>query len=70
MCRKIKKLVPNKYDKVKYPLHYRNPKLYLKQGMKLKAVCRIFEFKLLECLKPFINWDTCKRKEENTIGIK
>lgn len=45
MGRKIKKLVPNKYDEVKYPLHYRNPKFYLKHGMKLKAVCRIFEFK-------------------------
>ena len=45
MGRKIKKLVPNIYDEVKYPLHYRNPKFYLKHGMKLKAVCRIFEFK-------------------------
>lgn len=32
------KLVPNLEDKTKYVLHYRNLKLYLELGLKLKCV--------------------------------
>ena len=33
---KVKKLVPNFFDKEKYVLHYENLQLYLRLGLKLK----------------------------------
>ena len=37
----IEKLVPNLMDKAKYVVHYKNLRLYLSLGMKLKKVHRI-----------------------------
>ena len=34
---KVKKLVPNFFDKEKFVLHYENLKLYLILGLKLKS---------------------------------
>jgi len=34
----MKKLIPNLFAKLKYPIHYRNLKLYLSLGMELKSV--------------------------------
>ena len=31
----VKKLIPNLYDKIRYPVHYKNLQYYLKLGMKL-----------------------------------
>ena len=33
---KVKKLVPNFFDKEKYVIHYENSQLYLRLGLKLK----------------------------------
>ena len=38
------KLVPNFFDKEKYVIHYKNLKLYLRLGLKLKKIQRILEF--------------------------
>ena len=42
---KVEKLVPNLWDKVKYPVHYRNLKFYLTQGLKLRKIHRALQFK-------------------------
>ena len=34
----VKKLVPNFSDKEKYVIHYKNLKLYLRLGLKLKKI--------------------------------
>ena len=41
----VKKLIPNLYDKIKYPVHYKNLKYYLSLGMKLAKIHRILSFK-------------------------
>ena len=50
---KIKKLIPNLYDKVKYIVHYKNLKYYLKLGMKLINIHRILSFKQKKMVKKF-----------------
>ena len=34
----VKKLIPNLYDKIRYPIHYKDLKYYLSLGMKLKRL--------------------------------
>ena len=41
---KVKKLVPNFYEKERYVLHYRNLKYYLQQGMECVNIHRIISF--------------------------
>lgn len=56
------KLVPNLDDKNNYVVHYRNLKLYLDLGMKLHKVHRVLKFKQSTWLKPYIDFNTEKRK--------
>jgi hypothetical protein len=56
------KLVPNLRNKVKYILHYRNLKLYLSLGMKLVKIHRILQFHQIPWLKPYVQFNTEKRK--------
>ena len=58
---KIKKLVPNLYDKIGYVCHIKNLQYYLKQGLKLKKIHRPLEFDQSEWLKPYIDFNTKKR---------
>ena len=65
-----KKLVPNFIDKKKYVVHYRNLKLYLSLGIKLKKVHRIriqffieLEFNENPWLEPYIHLITELRKK-------
>ena len=41
----VRKLIPNLYDKIRYPVHYRNLQYYLKLGIKLIKIHRILSFK-------------------------
>ena len=50
-------------DKEKYICHYRNLKLYLKKGMKIKKVRRVLEFQQAAWIKPYINLNTRLRQE-------
>lgn len=54
-------------DKQKYVLHFRNLKLHLNLGIELKAIHRVPCFKLRQSMKPFIDFNTNKRKAAPTI---
>ena len=58
-----KKLILNVMDKSNYVLHINILKYYLKQGLKLKKVNRVIDFKQKEWLKPWIDFNTEKRKQ-------
>ena len=59
---KTNKLVLNLNDKEKYVIHIRTLQFYLKQGLKLKKIHRAIKFEQKEVLKPYIEFNTEKRK--------
>ena len=59
----VKKLTPNLYGKVRYPIHCKNLKYYLSLGMKLKRIHRILKLKQSNWLKVFTDYNTKKRQE-------
>ena len=59
--RGVKKLIPNLYDKIKYPIHYRDLQYSLKLGMKLIKIHRILSFKQKNWLQIFTDFNTKKR---------
>ena len=59
---KTNKLVLNVMDKNKYVLHISALKFYLQHGLRLKKVHRAISFKQANFLKPFIEFNTEKRK--------
>ena len=61
----VKKLIPNLYDKFKYPVHHKNLKYYLSLGMKLIKIHRILNFKQKNWLKVFTDFNTEKRRLSN-----
>ena len=66
----INKLAPNLMSKKNYSVHYRNLQYYLCQGLILKKVHRILEFKQSDWMKPFIDFNTQKRKEATNEADK
>ena len=64
------KLVPNLIPKKNYVVHYRNLKYYLSQGWIFKKVHKILEFKQSAWMKPYINFNTERRKETNNEADK
>ena len=61
----VKKLIPNLYDEIRYPIHYKYLKYYLSLGMKLKKIHRILSFKSKNWLKVFTDFNTEKRRLSN-----
>ena len=59
----INKLVQNLLSKKNYVVHYRNLRYYLSQGLILKKVHKILEFKQSAWMKSYIDFNTQKRKE-------
>jgi len=57
------KLVLNQMDKTNYVVHIKALQFYLKKGMKLKKVHRGVKFQQRCWLKPWIHFNTGKRKE-------
>jgi len=60
------KLVPNLNDKTKYVTHYVNLKLYIRLGMKLKRVHRVLQYDQSPWMKPYIDFNTDKRRQATT----
>ena len=58
----VYKLIPTLGKKENYVLHYRNLKLYLDLGLKLKKVHRVLEFNQSPWLRQYIDFNTEKRK--------
>ena len=59
---KTNKLILNLNDKNKYVVHIRTLQFYLKHGLKLKKTHRAIKFEQKEILKPYIEFNTEKRK--------
>ena len=62
---KTNKLILNLKDKEKYVVHIRTLQFYLKHGLKLKKIHRAIKFSQKEILKPYIEFNTEKRKNAN-----
>ena len=66
----INKLTPNVMPKNNYIAHYRTLKYYLSKGLLLKRMHRILELKQSAWMKPYIDFNTQKRKEETNQADK
>ena len=60
---KTNKLILNVYDKQRYVCHVKILQYYLKQGLNIKRVWRTISFKQKAWLKPWIDFNTNKRKQ-------
>ena len=62
--------MPNFFDREKYGIHYGNLQLYLRLGLKLKKIRRVLELNQSQWLKPYVEFNTQKRIEEEKNGDK
>ena len=60
----------NFFDKAKYMLHSENLRLYLRLELKLKKIIRVLKMNQSQWLKPYIEFNTKKRKEAEKNGDK
>ena len=62
----VEKLISHFRPKKNYVIHYKNLKLYLQLGLKLKTVHRAISFKQSDWMKPYIEYNTdLRRKADN-----
>ncbi|XP_050293541.1 uncharacterized protein LOC126734075 [Anthonomus grandis grandis] len=65
-----KKLVCTVQDKINYVIHFENLCQCLKYGVQLKKVHRVLEFSQKAWLKPYIDFNTDKRKHAKSVFEK
>ena len=63
---KDSKLSATFYDREKYIIHFKNLKLYLQLGMKLKKIHRVVQFTQKNFIAPFITKCTIERQKAST----
>ena len=63
---KTNKLILNVNDKENYVVHIKVLKYYLQRGMKINKINRVIQFRQKEWLKPWIDFNTEKRKKANS----
>ena len=66
----INKLIPSLLPKKNYVVHCRNLKYYISKGWILTKVHRILEFKQIPWMKPYIDFNTERRKEATNEADK
>ena len=66
----INKLLPKLMSKKNYVMHYRNLPYYFSQRLILTKVHRILEFKQIPWMKPFIDFNIQKGKEDTNEADK
>ena len=66
----VPKLVTTLCNNTKYVLHYDNLVLYLSLGMRLTKIHRALSFDQSQWLKPYIDFNTQRRKEAKSRGDK
>ena len=66
----VKKLVPNLMSKNNYVIHYRNLQQCLNLGIKLKKIHKMLKNKKKNWMKPYIDFNTQKRKEATNAADK
>ena len=59
----VKKLVSTLGSKNHYVVHYRNLQKYLELGLKVSKIHKVLSFDQSPWLKPYIDFNTQKRKE-------
>ena len=64
---KTNKLILNVMDKQNYVLHIDILKFYLKQGLKIKKINRVIEFRHKQWLKPWIDFNTEKSERKQKV---
>ena len=62
---RVKKLVLNLMSKNNYVIHYRNLQQYLELAIKFKKIHKILKFKQSDWIKPYIDFNTQKRRDSN-----
>jgi len=60
---KVKKLIPNLFNKTKYITHYRNLKLYQELGLKITKIHRVLSFEQQPYLEDYIMFNTNMRAQ-------
>ena len=64
------KLIPNLLPEKNYVIHYRNLEYYLSKGWILTKVHKILEFKQCAWMKPYIDFNTERKKEATNETYK
>ena len=66
----VNKLTPNLMSKRNYVVHYRNFKCHILQGLMLKKVQKMLQLKQSAWMKPYIDFNTERKKEATNEADK